>query len=87
MTNILTPVKQRLQTCKDCRHFDPVPNDEHRRGMCHCNPPQVYGWVAHVKLPNGNVQEVPQNNTAWPILSDNQWCGQFTLNLLRTEMN
>ena len=76
-----------LNTCASCKHFDPVPDDPGSRGMCHRYPPTVYGFTVHMKLPTGQVQEVGQNNTAWPVLSSDQWCGEHTTNLLRTEMN
>jgi hypothetical protein len=75
-------------TCGECKWFESVPNPMNAPiGLCHRYPPQVVGFVITMKGPSGKDEEQPRNNTHWPVVSNDSYCGEFTLNLLAAEMN
>lgn len=62
--------------CKTCKFFSRLPT-ESDQGECRWGPPQV----TIVLLPHQDIAGrrgmAPQNFTAWPLVQDEQFCGQW----------
>lgn len=55
-------------TCKECKFRD--------GGLCHLNPPQAATWP-DIDYSDANVWEIVFR---FPVVEDDDWCGQFKPN-------
>lgn len=73
MTRTLDPIRG---LCKTCRHFLRIAT-EPDQGECRHSPPQVTIALIPSQDIAGRRGMAPQNLTAWPLVKDEQFCGEW----------
>lgn len=60
---------ERENTCGNCRFF--------RQAACHRNPPVGHAFIVPQQDALGRAQFEPQTISYWPMVKQNQWCGEW----------
>lgn len=66
-----------MKSCMSCEWRKPLLNPQTKlldRSVCRYNPPQIFG--VFIQGPQG--QAVPLNATAWPIVTEDDFCSKYS---------